>query len=452
MKANKTLTKVRSIPAEARVVPTRGRIARIPVALTIAVLAVGILSTALGIVSPSYAIEPERGYVAREPRPYNRHPLVIDVWTNKGEGAVYRPGEGIKVYFRASRDCYVTLYNIDSDGYVHLLYPSRPFDSHHVTGGVTYRIPSHQAPFDLVVSGPPGIEYVEAVASVQPFQRGMPWYLDPEYGEWEWQENPWYLFGDDYEYYADDYDYYADRGMVRGDPFLGIQRINRRIIGPDYPPEHYATAYTSFYVGRRVSYPGYLCYDCHWHHPYFDPYGAPCMVIDIRLDRTWVYSPRIVVRDHKPMYYYRVKEGAPVRYKGKRNFYSSGDGLRVLKSEFSAPKPEWKPGQPKWDTGKETKWSKEPVVPQAREQFRQWKPGKAPSSQKLDGLKKRLETEGVLKPKTPARSPEKDEESYKKKEELKTQEKSEQKSPKKEGTKQLKGEEKLKEESRKKDR
>ncbi|KPJ59256.1 MAG: hypothetical protein AMJ46_11835 [Latescibacteria bacterium DG_63] len=359
----------------------------------VAVLSVAIL---VGLVSSARGIETEGVYVDRERDIYHHSPLVIDVWTDKGEGAVYYPGERIRVYFRASRDCYVTLYNIDTQGYVHLLYPSRPFESHFIMGGVTYRIPSRRDPFDLTVGGLHGVEYVEAVASVEPFHSRLPWYLDPEYGDWgDWGEDPWTLFGEDYEYYAEDYDYFIDRGMVRGDPFLGIQSINQRMVPSDYPSWYYATAYTSFYVGRRVAYPRYLCYDCHWHHPRFDPYGMGCLVFDIRIDRTWVYSPRLVIRDYRPRYYYHIKDTAPLKYKGSRHFWSSKDGLRRLKKEFAPVKPET--GPPKFnipDSGKQ-KYLKD----WGPSRLKQWKPGKSPSTEKVESLRKKLESQGVLKAK-----------------------------------------------------
>jgi hypothetical protein len=366
--------------------------------LKMIMLVVGVLAFA-SVVSPGFAIQPTGGYDERdreretsiEREPYHDSPLVIDVWTDQGEGAVYYPGERIRAYFRASRDCYVTIYNVDTQGYVHLLYPAGSLDEHFIMGGVTYRVPSRRAPYDLVVGGPSGIEYVEAVASVEPFHARLPWYLDPQYGEWE--ENPWALYGSDYEDYAEDYDYYVERGIVRGDPFLAIQSINRRIIPADYPSSYYATAYTSFYVDRRVNYPRYLCYDCHWDYPGFNPYDAGCVVFDIRIDRTWVYSPRIVLRDYRPRYYYSVREAAPVRYKGERHFWSSKDGLMTLRKEFSIAKPKFEPGTPGLVPGGRERW-KEELGPSG---LRKWKAGRQPyAPEKLEGLKKRLESEGVL--------------------------------------------------------
>ena len=358
-----------------------------------------------------FAVEPERSqslqredsgdYIYRD----YREPLVVDVWTNKGDGAVYSPGERVRVYFRASADCYVTLYNVDTEGYVHLLYPARSGDQHFISGGITYRIPSRRDPYDLVISGPSGIEYIEAVASAAPFHEDLPWYLDTKYSEWENDENPWTIFDEEYQYNNDDYEYDAEMGMVRGDPYLGIQRINRRMIPEDYPSTDYATAATSFYVSARVAYPRYLCYDCHWHDQYFNPYGAGCIVFDMRIDRTWVYSPRIYVPDYRPRYYYRVKDTAPDFYRNKRHFWSSRDGLATLKREFSIERPRGErpdarpqPGswRPKAGPGGEIRWQKE----SGPASLKTWKPGQTPPrSEKLETLKQKLQSQGLLRSK-----------------------------------------------------
>ena len=94
--------------------------------------------------------------------------LDVKVWVDKGEGATYRPGEDIKVYFRASRDCYVVIYDVDTRGYIHLLYPTDREDDPYVEGGRVYRIPDRFDNYDLTVDGPDGVEYIQAVASLEP--------------------------------------------------------------------------------------------------------------------------------------------------------------------------------------------------------------------------------------------------------------------------------------------
>jgi len=94
--------------------------------------------------------------------------LDIDVWVDRGDGSVYNPGDEIKVFFETSRDCYVVVYNIDTRGYVNILYPYDHTDSPWVEGNQVYRVPGRYDDYDLRVDGPEGVEYVQAIASLEP--------------------------------------------------------------------------------------------------------------------------------------------------------------------------------------------------------------------------------------------------------------------------------------------
>ena len=98
------------------------------------------------------------------PSPY----VDVDVWVDRGDGSVYNPGDEISVFFETSRDCYVVVYNIDTRGYVNILYPYDGSDSPWVERDEVYRIPGRYDDYDLRVDGPEGIEYVHAIASLEP--------------------------------------------------------------------------------------------------------------------------------------------------------------------------------------------------------------------------------------------------------------------------------------------
>jgi hypothetical protein len=136
--------------------------------------------------------------------------LDIEVWVDKGDGVTYNPGEEIKIYFQASTDCYVVIYNIDTRGYVHLLYPVDPDDDFYVEGGRTYRIPDRFDDYELTVDGPDGLEYIQAVAS------------------WEPLDLP--NFPGEYEYEGQVYAYQLDGE----DPFEFMAEINSEIACYDY--------------------------------------------------------------------------------------------------------------------------------------------------------------------------------------------------------------------------
>lgn len=245
--------------------------------------------------------------------------LDIDVWTNKEEGGVYRQGEPMRVLFRPSADAYVLIYNIDTEGYIHLVYPYDPGDPDMVEGGRTYQVPSRNDPYDLVADGPTGIEYVVAIASPEPF-RDLPWYLTGGYeGRDRGQD-----YGDDDE---------GDSGVIAGDPYIGMDRVVRRVV-PRGLEDEVATADTYFYIERKVEYPRYVCADCHSYGGWFDPYGDVCSVVDIRIDAGWAHYRPLRSRILRPRYFYMVRSTAPTRYRQWKDRWSSVDGRTTLRTRF----------------------------------------------------------------------------------------------------------------------
>lgn len=242
-------------------------------------------------------------------------PIAVDVWVNREEGGIYRPGESMRIFFRANADAHVLVYNIDTEGYIHLVYPYGPSDPLRVEGGKTYRIPARHDPYDLVADGPPGMEFVVAVASRHPF-RDLPWFLRG---------------GDPDESRSEDE---LESGQVVGDPYVGMERLNQRIIAPEHADDSDITE-TFFYIHQRVEYPRYVCADCHYAAYPFDPYLSHCSVVDIRIDATWVRYARPRVGVVRPRYYYYVRSGAPGRYaEWKDRRWSSLDGASTLRARF----------------------------------------------------------------------------------------------------------------------
>jgi Domain of unknown function (DUF4384) len=97
-------------------------------------------------------------------------PLDIEVWTNKDEGETFGQGENLVIYFRVNRDCYVTIYDLDTKGNINLLFPFSSEDEHFVEAGVVYTIPDYYDDYVLRVNGPPGIEFIQAIASQTYFE------------------------------------------------------------------------------------------------------------------------------------------------------------------------------------------------------------------------------------------------------------------------------------------
>jgi len=119
------------------------------------------------------------GVLQAEERDYHsgnvsRGGLDIDVWVDNEDG-VYYEGESIRVFFHASRDCFVAIYSVDTRGEVNLLYPSEPWDNGFVYGGEVYAVPADYADYELIVTGPEGMEHIQAIAS--PEEMNIPdWY------------------------------------------------------------------------------------------------------------------------------------------------------------------------------------------------------------------------------------------------------------------------------------
>ena len=232
----------------------------------------------------------------------SRH-LEVEVWLNKHNGAVYEPGQHVRVYFQAPEDCYVVVYNVDTEGFVHVLYPKYD-DRAWITGGRIYEIPDPYDDYDLVVDSPTGIEYVVAIASHFPLNvRAL------------------YTMGDDVES-----DIYWPMGHITGDPHLAIYEINQRLAWADeaYDPEGYSSDISWFYVRRWVPYPRYIVY--HWYpHRYYDPWWDPYVHVNIFMDFYWDHywcRPWWWCRGCQPIYvYWYIDRDSGRRHTWKGHYY-----------------------------------------------------------------------------------------------------------------------------------
>ena len=93
----------------------------------------------------------------------------VEVWPDRGKGATYRKGELFRIRFRASRNCYLRLYHLDSTGRMQYLYPKPPSAQVELRAGVIYTIPDATYGRVWRVCSPYGIDQIKAVASGAPF-------------------------------------------------------------------------------------------------------------------------------------------------------------------------------------------------------------------------------------------------------------------------------------------
>ncbi len=96
---------------------------------------------------------------------YDRY-LDVEIWVDDD---AYYEGDEINISFRANKDCYVAIYNIDSRGRVNLIFPNAPGDDSRIESNSIYRLPDRHDSFELTIQGPEGVEYLQIVASGQPF-------------------------------------------------------------------------------------------------------------------------------------------------------------------------------------------------------------------------------------------------------------------------------------------
>jgi hypothetical protein len=95
--------------------------------------------------------------------------LQIKMWVDKGQGGLYLGGDRMTIYLRASRDCYVRIYNVYPDGSSTLIFPNKFYPNDRVKRGKVYKIPDEGYGFDLLITEPFGPEMLYAVASTEPF-------------------------------------------------------------------------------------------------------------------------------------------------------------------------------------------------------------------------------------------------------------------------------------------
>lgn len=74
-------------------------------------------------------------------------------------------GDALMLEVVASEDCYLYIFNVGSSGTITMLLPNCFSTDNYIKGGNSFLIPSERAPFELKLSGPPGIEIVHVFAS-----------------------------------------------------------------------------------------------------------------------------------------------------------------------------------------------------------------------------------------------------------------------------------------------
>jgi hypothetical protein len=248
----------------------------------------------------------------------------VEVWTNRDD--LLRPGESVRVYFRSHENAYVTVFRVDTDGRVDVLFPAAPWENNYARGGRRYQIDNYRGRYAFVADEYPGQGYLFAVASRDPFNYAA------------------IVTGDRW-----DYRYIAHDGLIVGDPYVALTELIDVIVPVNYADINYDIV--PYYVERHYEYPRFLCYDCHAYapYPYWDPYAHSCTRVRIVIYNDPYYypvrsygGPRVVYakpRRLEPRYVIRDRvEDQPFVVQGRRRADGT-DGRRRIDAGAAANAP-----------------------------------------------------------------------------------------------------------------
>ena len=255
----------------------------------------------------------------------------VRIWTDHGEA--YQRSERVQVFFRTQRDAYVTVLRVNTDGRVRVLFPREPGDPNLARGGETYTVAGINDRDAFTVDDPPGLGYVFAVASLDPFAYDA--FTDRDH--WSLEAiaslSDGRIHGDPYASLQD----LVQRTMVEGytdydTQLLAYDVVQRDVASSNAPAAPLAAeppatganaqpydvaprdlsssnapaapleeeqpsdgAYRQPYdVATRHDYPRFLCYDCHAYTPYasWNPYAAWCPQYSLAVYYNPFYSTR----------------------------------------------------------------------------------------------------------------------------------------------------------------
>jgi hypothetical protein len=155
-------------------------------------------------------------------------------------GTVLNPGDEIGFRLRSETDAYVIIFNIDTEGFVDLLYPAKGERPVHVREGQSYQIPDDNSEL-LVVEGRTGVEFLFVL-------------VVPERDDMDRRELD--FLGKSNELPL------GERYRIDGDPFIAANMIAGELVRGISHRDGIYLDYTYFYINERVTYPCYLCGEC----------------------------------------------------------------------------------------------------------------------------------------------------------------------------------------------
>src|SRR6184192_4412582 len=88
----------------------------------------------------------------------------IEVWTSRGDDP-YTSHQAVRVYFRPEQDAFVTIFRVDTDGRVQVLFPREPWEDNFARGEREYEVRGGggYARDAFYIDDYPGVGYIFAV-------------------------------------------------------------------------------------------------------------------------------------------------------------------------------------------------------------------------------------------------------------------------------------------------
>lgn len=179
-------------------------------------------------------------------------------------GSIYQEGEEVGFSIRTDTEATVIIFNIDTDGFVHLLYPRDGKNLRRFSPGRVYYLPEDPDQ-SLVVGGTTGIEFVFALAV----------------------ENRDDINEEELRFLVDGEELPEERKFrIDGDPLLAANRVASQIVRGISHRRGVTLSFTYFYINDAVDFPRYLCEDCYENgkNPYAE--GMPRYVASADFETT----------------------------------------------------------------------------------------------------------------------------------------------------------------------
>ena len=219
-------------------------------------------------------------------------PVGVRVWVEGGD--MFPDYNHVTLWLRADRDCYSSLFMVDTAGFIHVLNASDGW----LYGGRTYGYRACDLGLDRLDGR--GIAYVFAVGSPMPF---------------------------DYSYYGDGVRVNGFGYRVMGDPFVACREFYMSALPAGCHWDNVGVSFTRFYVREWARYPSYLCTSGAYHVRVGDNCrDCAAVYATYRCNAAAPYEAMRPVVRYKSGY---AAERHIVRYNSQRSPVTAGETRRI---------------------------------------------------------------------------------------------------------------------------